>query len=167
MVEIQAIPLESSSFITYGQIISEGRSKPLADQEEFVYWGKVTELMLSNKVSTGVLVCHARDRIVEKLERHLRTPEILVALKGDGVVCMAKPESETGTDRIEGIAAFIVRQGEAFVMTAATWHWIPFPFDGREVKFLVVFASGTEDDDLEIKKLDEAVTIRVYHEEAQ
>ena len=161
MVEIQAIPIESSSFMTYGQIISEGRSEPLADQEEFVYWGKVAELMVGNRVSTGVLVCHTRDRIVEEMERHVRTPEILVVLKGNGVVCMAEPESEPGADRIEGIAAFIVRQGWAFVMKAATWHWIPFPLDSREVKFLVVFASGTEDDDLEIKKLAEPVSIRV------
>jgi hypothetical protein len=145
----------------YGQIISESRSKPMADQEEFVYWGKVTELMVGSKVSTGVLVCHARDRIVENMERHVRTPEILVALKGDGVVCMAEPEPKSGADRIEGIAAFIIPQGVAFVLRTATWHWIPFPLGAGELKFLVLFASGTEDDDLEIKKLDEPVTIGV------
>ena len=41
-----------------------------------------------------------------------------IPIESDWVVCMAEPGSETGSDwigsdRIERIAAFIVRQGEA------------------------------------------------------
>ena len=82
------MPIASSSFKEYGQILSESRSTPSVDYDDFLYWAKVAELGLSSRVSTGVLICNDRDRTVDKMERHVGTPEILVALKGDGIVCM-------------------------------------------------------------------------------
>ena len=131
----------------------------MADTEEFAYWGKITELEMTEKVSTGFLVCRKREGVIKSLERHTRTPEILVALEGDSLICMARPESLSGADQIEGIQAFHVRQGEAFVMHVGTWHWVPFPISQEESKFLVVFASGTEADDLEVRDLADVIKI--------
>lgn len=159
MQEIKAVALTSENFEDYGQILSISKGDPMADTEEFAYWGKVTELTMTEKVSTGFLVCRKREGVVKSLERHVRTPEILIALEGDSLICMAKPESVVDIDLIEGIQAFRVRQGEAFVMHAGTWHWIPFPINQEESKFLVVFASGTEADDLEVRDLPDTIKV--------
>jgi ureidoglycolate hydrolase len=161
MEEIKAVALNSENFRDYGQVLSISKGDPMADNKEFAYWGKVTELAMTEKVSTGFLVCRKRRGVVKRLERHTKTPEILVALEGDSLVCMAKPESVVGADRIEGIQAFHVRQGDAFVMHTGTWHCIPIPVDCEETKFLVVFASGTEADDLEIRDLADAVKVNL------
>lgn len=161
MKAISAVALTPENFKEYGQVLSLRKGEPMADNEEFMYWGKVTELAMTEKVSTGFLVCHKREGLVKNLERHTSTPEIMVALEGDAVVCMAKPESIVGADRIEGIQAFHVRQGQAFVMQVGTWHWVPYPVDGEKSTFLVVFASGTEADDLEVRELADVVKVRV------
>jgi ureidoglycolate hydrolase len=159
MQEVNAVALTPENFQAYGEVLSRSKGDPMADNDEFLYWGKVTELAMTERVSTGFLSCHPRQRHVTSLERHTRTPEIMVALDGDAVVCMAKPESATGSDRIEGIQAFHVRQGQAFVMHIGTWHWAPFPAQEHDSTFLVVFASGTEADDLEIRELPETVAV--------
>ena len=112
MKEITAVGLTPENFKDYGQILSISKGDPMADNQEFVYWGKVTELAMTEKVSTGILVCRKREGLIKSLERHTRTPEILVALEGNSLICMAKPESIVGADRIAGIQAFYVRQGK-------------------------------------------------------
>lgn len=159
MQEIKAVALTPENFKDYGQVLSISKGTPMADTEEFVYWGKVAELAMTGKVSTGFLVCRKREGVVNSLERHVRTPEILVALEGDSMICMARPESVSGTDQIERIQAFYVRQGEALVMHAGTWHWIPIPVDREESKFLVIFASGTEAEDLEVRDLSDTIKV--------
>jgi len=158
MIVLKPVELTAESFKDYGHVISKGQENPMADNEEFMYWGKVSQLKMSGIASTGVLIGHKREPVVVKLERHVNTPEVLAALDGDSVVCVAKP-SPKGTDTIEGVQAFYIKQGEAFAMHEGTWHWIPVPVNSEECKFLVVFASGTEDNDLEVKDLLEEIMI--------
>ena len=44
-------------------------------------------------------------------------------------------------------------------MHAGTWHWVPVPVNREESKFLVVFASGTEAEDLEIRDLPDNIKV--------
>jgi ureidoglycolate hydrolase len=159
MKDIKAVALTPENFKDYGQILSISNKEPMADNQEIAYWGKVTELAMTEMVSTGILVCRKREGLIKSLERHTRTPEILVALEGDSLICMAKPESVVSTNRIEGIQAFHVRQGEALVMHGGTWHWAPVPVNREETKFLVIFASGTEGEDLEIRELPNPIKV--------
>lgn len=160
MIELKPIELTAGNFKDYGYVIGKGRENPMADNEEFKYWGKVSQLKMGDTVSTGVLIGHRRNPIIVKLERHVNTPEVLIALDGDSVICVAKPSSK-GTDKIEGVQVFLVKQGDAFVMYEGTWHWIPVPVRSEDCKFLVVFASGTEDNDLVVKDLQDEIKISI------
>ncbi len=156
-MKIKPVKLTSKAFKDYGFILHQSGGKPMARNAEITYWGKVSELAMTKRVSTGVLVNHRRPRIVKSMERHVRTPEILVALDGDSVFCVARP-SKRGKN-IDGIKAFRVKQGDALALHAGAWHWAPFPVGKRESTFLVVFALGTEANDLEVRALPEAVRI--------
>lgn len=160
MVELRPVELTDESFKDYGHVISNGHGNPMGDNEEFIYWGKLSQLKINGTASTGVLIGHKREPVIDKLERHVNTPEVLVALDGESVVCVAKP-SPVGTDIIEGMQVFYVKQGEAFAMYEGTWHWIPIPVNSEDCKFLVVFASGTEENDLEVKDLSEEIKISI------
>lgn len=153
MEKLTIVDLTPESFRGYGSVLSTGPGAPMADSEEITYWGKVAELEMGARVSTGYLSCKPRPAVLKQLERHLRTPEILVALGGDSLVCMARP-SAPGSKGIAGLQAFRVRQGQAFAMAPGTWHWAGFPTGKTAAVFLVVFASGTEGDDLEFMDLD-------------
>lgn len=163
MKEIKAIELTPENFKDYGVIISKTKSKPWTENEEITYWGKVLELKISEVVSTGILVNNKREPLVNKMERHVSTPEMLVALEGDSIICMARPSCycRCCSSGIEGIKAFYLRQGDAIVMHAGTWHWASYPVDCEASKILVVFASGTEDKDMEIQELDEEVKLNL------
>ena len=159
MEKLTAVELTPESFRGYGSVLSVGPGAPMADSEEITYWGKVAELEMGAHVSTGYLACKPRSGVLKQLERHLRTPEILVALHGDSLVCMARP-SAPGSKGISGLQAFHVRQGQAFVMSPGTWHWAGFPTGKTEAVFLVVFASGTEGEDLEFTDLESPREVR-------
>jgi len=153
MEKLTVVDLNPETFRGYGDVLSVGSTTPMADSEEITYWGKVAELEMGARVSTGYLACKPRPGVLKQLERHLRTPEILVALHGDSLVCMAKP-SAPGSRSIDGLKAFRVKQGQAFAMAPGTWHWAGYPVKKADAVFLVVFASGTEGADLEFTDLD-------------
>ena len=157
MKRVKPAKLTSTSFKPYGYVISATKGKPLANNSELTYWTKVSLLKMGETVSTGVLFGHEREAVVRSLERHKKTPEVLVALEGDSVVCFAKPSSSHG--RIRGIRAFYVRQGGAICMHTGTWHWAAFPVNVKKCKFLVLFAADTETSDLEIRNLPEEIGI--------
>jgi ureidoglycolate hydrolase len=159
MDKLSVVDLTPEGFCGYGDVLSVGPGAPMGSSEEFTYWGKVAELEMGPRVSTGYLCCKPRAGVLKRLERHLRTPEILVALRGDSLVCMARP-SAPGSKVIEGLQAFHVRQGQAFAMAPGTWHWAAFPVGQTEAVFLVVFVSGTEGADLEFTDLDDPRELR-------
>ena len=158
MLELKTIELTAENFRDYGHVISTSSALPTAQNSELTYWGKVSEFKIISPVSTGILLGHEREKVVKSFERHLKTPEMLVALEGESVICFAKP-SAAGSDEITGIKAFTLKQGDAFVMNPGTWHWVAFPTNAEKCKFLVLFAEGTEACDLQIKDLPQEIKL--------
>jgi ureidoglycolate hydrolase len=144
-----ALALASKEFADFGQYLSHSNTPAAADNPEYSYWGRVAGMTFGEKASSGILLCHKRELVVKSFERHERTPEVLVALDGgDSLLCLAKPAS-----RPTDVRWFEVHQGDAFALHSGTWHWIPFPTEARESRFLVIFAWGTEEGDLHYSDL--------------
>ena len=156
-MELKALPLTQENFKDYGYVLDSTQEPPMADNAEFRYWGKVTKLKMGEVVSTGVLFGHMREPVVKSLERHLKTPEVMVAYEGDSLICVAKPMANS--DKIEDVRVFVIKQGQAFAMHAGTWHWVPFPTNDKMCKFLVMFASETEANDMDVRNLPEEIRI--------
>ena len=146
-------------FKEYGHILNLSQGEPLASNEEITYWGKITELKMSQVISTGILYAHKRECTINSFERHVNTPEILVALEGDSIICFCKPSVSNISIDLNDARAFYIRQGDVIAMHPGTWHWAGFPQNCESSKFLVLFASGTEANDLEVRDLSEAIKI--------
>ena len=159
MKELKPLPLTAENFKDYGSVLSITKGEPMADKVEFKYWGKVSHLKMGQVVSSGVLFGYMRELIVKSMERHLNTPEVLIAIEGDSIICIGKPSSRC--NEIEDIQAFYIKQGDAFAMHNGTWHCVPYPINSHMCKFLVMFASETEANDLEVRDLPEAVRVFV------
>ncbi|MEI8200615.1 MAG: ureidoglycolate lyase [Eubacteriales bacterium] len=154
---ISVQPLTEKDFEPFGTIISASTALPMADNKEITYWGKIAIVNMPDKISTGIMHVHDREHVVTKMERHTKTSEILIAVEGDSVICLAAPSDHE--DSITDINAFHIKKGDAIVLHRGTWHWAAFPGESEGAKFLVIFANDTEANDLETRELPEEIHI--------
>lgn len=150
--------LDQENFKDYGLVISETKGNPLADNNEIAYWSKVSQLNMSDSLSTGLLHSFKRPAIIKSFERHVNTPEIMVSLGGDSVILVAKPKS-VPSESTEGIKAFYVKQGTAIVLNAGTWHAAPIPVNCETANFIILFNNGTEENDMDIVDIADEIKI--------
>jgi ureidoglycolate hydrolase len=160
MTALKVLPLTSADFAEYGKVLNTVKGDPMGQSAEFNYWGKLSKLHLGGRISSGHLVALQRPPVVRKLECHAMTPEILVALEGDSAVCLAKP-GISPNDAPGGIQGFRLRRGDAIALHPGTWHWIPVPIGCAKAAFLVLFAEGTEDDDMAFCDLETEIELKV------
>jgi hypothetical protein len=138
---------------------SQGQ-KPVGGAE-FSFELAAPELGMPAGLCAGRLDCVARPMTVIRMEKHLKTPELLSAVDGDAVICVAPPQEGRG-GKLEGLRAIFLRRGQAIVLATGAWHWIPFPTESAGARFLVVFRAGTGGDDLHFCDLAEAATIEIH-----
>jgi mannose-6-phosphate isomerase-like protein (cupin superfamily) len=160
MKELKPINLNADSFQEYGKLLDSPSFKPWSQDEASSYWGKVALLDFKNTASTGILFTYKREFTLSNFERHMKTPEILVALEGDSIMTVGKSLPDGGIDT-EAFKSFIFKQGDAIAISAGTWHWAPLPMNCSKSKFLVIFAQGTEVEDMDVKILAQKLTITV------
>jgi len=154
---IKPVLLSAENFKNYGEVLTDYGDIPMADDSVITYFGKIAKIDFSDTVSTGFLIGHKRKYTTDKLERHIRTPELLVCLKSDSLILAGLPDADG--DGVKDVRAFYIKQGQAVVFHKATWHWTPFPISEESCEFLVVFNDKTESKDLEIKTLGENIEI--------
>ena len=93
------------------------------------------------------------DHRIAGLERHLRTPEILVPIDGPFILPLLLGEAGEGD-----IKAFRVGLGEAVVIDRAVWHGACLPVGKKESSYFVMFRKNTPHDDVE-KRTTKPVSI--------
>lgn len=149
--------LTNESFSGFGKVLSSGDFEPVSLNEEFSWKDMAQDLTLVSPSCTGQLNCRFREKVLKKMECHTKTPEIMVALKGDSLLCVAP----AGSAHPEGedIQCFSVKEGTALMMDTAVWHWIPYPLQETGSQFLVLFRDGTGGDDLHYHELKQPLSI--------
>jgi ureidoglycolate hydrolase len=113
-------------------------------------------------VESGImaeLICRKRPLVLQKLERHLDTPEILAAMNGDVIVCAAAPGIDPAHCASGDIRAFMVKQGQALWMDKGAWHWLPFPVPAAQVTMLLIFREKTGAREIEFRDLEQPITV--------
>ena len=161
-MELKTVELNGASMEGIGRALTPiGKIGSLiAAGEGFSYDVIDGDLGLGNSPSAGCLDCGVREGRLAKMERHLKTPELLFAMEGASVLCVAPPQ-EAVKGKLRGIRAIRVRKGQALILDTGTWHWIPFPEVGVPSRFLVVFRSKTGADDLNFCDLVEPISVEL------
>jgi len=149
MMKVQE--LTGESFKEFGQILTMDEVTPVAAELEFDWYDTAGEIELSPKCCTGILVCRHRKKKIVKMEYHVKTSEVLVALHGDTVLSVAPAGDSLETNG--NIRTFLLKKGVAVVLKKGTWHWVPFPVKDEDAKIMVLFRDGTGSDDLIYKVL--------------
>ena len=154
-MEILAQPLDLAALEGIGVLATPNKGKTLEDGAEFSFEFAVTDLGMPEGLCAGRLECSSRPMRLLKMERHLKTPELLSAVEGDSIIAVAPPQ-EPLNGRLTDVRAVIIRAGQAIVLAVGAWHWIPYPMGDKSARFLVVYRNATADDDLDFCELAEA-----------
>lgn len=160
-MKLEAIELSQAAIEGAGRLLTPSEGKSPETGGEFSFGIVSPDLGMPASLCAGRLECVPRRMNLKRLERHLKTPEILSAVKGDSILCVA-PAQEPRDGKLADLRALLVREGQSLILDTGTWHWIPFPVGGAEAgpgRFLVIFRAGTGDDDLDFCDLTESVDI--------
>jgi ureidoglycolate hydrolase len=160
---VKAKKLTASSFAKFGKVADAHTVPPLVETENLKFWTTIATYTVDGE--TEIALCHVKKSVdfVGLLERHVKTPEILVPIKGDFLLPVAPAgnlEDITEIPEASGVEAFLVRSNQAVVMEKGVWHTAPIPI-GKETSFFVIFKKETTKQDAVFKKLrnDETVIV--------
>jgi ureidoglycolate hydrolase len=159
VVEIRTKDLAEEALKDIGLPLTPAKRIAPEPDAEASYFDTVEDLGLEAPCSSGVVECRPRPKMLHRMERHLHTREVLVALEGEAIACLAPPQ-QPGAASLEGIVAVRVKPGQAFILEKGAWHGIPFPVGRKPARLLVIFRSGTGRTDLEFHDLPQAITVR-------
>ena len=143
------------------KIPKEGERKPALKSSFFKHYAELGFIDCGDVVEFGITTFNRRDLIVDKLEQHAKTPELLYAIDGAFIVPVAPiiyKDGEAYPD-LEKIKAVKVGQGEGVIFNDGIWHYAPYPYDKEVSSVLVGFKKGTCYDDITIKDLPKKYVI--------
>jgi len=149
--------INEKNFKELGQIIRipvEKGKKPDFESEIIRFYGKLGLINANRPFELGICIFKRRSFIVEKLEHHINTQELLYAIDDDFIMPVA-PTLDNVPD-LDNIVAVRVNRSEGVVFERGIWHWVPYPLKDESFA-LVGFAKDTTENDLEIYTLDEKI----------
>lgn len=144
------IRITEESIRGYGKPLHTSSRGPISEDDAFRYVSDVYRYDFRGNITVGILTGKKRDIRLTRLERHVRTAELLIQLEGDAVIYLAK--ASAGVPAPEEVRAFVFNQGEAIALDEGVWHWIPFPLK-NDCTTLVIYKDGTGSQDYEAEDL--------------
>lgn len=139
------------NFRPYGTVASLPQGAPLAADNTFKFWSDVADFEIDGETEIGFCTVFRNDR-VDWMERHDRTPEVIIPIDGPVVLPVMTQD--------EHVAAFRVDVGEAAVIGRGVWHSACKPVDGDESTYFVIFRRGTPAEDVQKTEIEPIVIER-------
>ncbi len=151
MKHIQAKRVGEGRFERYGSVAAMSGEEPIARGDAFAFWSDVAHFDAGAAVEIGYCTVYRRpEDVVDWMERHDRSSEVLVPIDGSFVLPVMSAEGD--------VEAFHVDRGEAVVIGQSVWHSACKPAEGLETTYFVLFRRGTPQEDV-IKRDIEPVVI--------
>ena len=141
-----------------GLLLTEKHESQPDSDEGFSYRDVVGDLQLDAPLSSGLLECYPRKLCLDRMERHHKTREILVALEGEAAICLAPPQDKS-SGSLDGVVALRMLAGQSIILEVGAWHWVPFPTTSQTARFQVIFRSETGKNDLGIYVFPQPIDI--------
>jgi ureidoglycolate lyase len=129
------------AFRPYGRVVLAPTATPTASDPSFRYWSDLAHYGVEGETEIGLCTVYRQeDDRVAWMERHDRTPEILIPVDAPFVLPVMD-----GAGRVE---AFRVDPGEAVVIDPGVWHSACRPVGAEEATYFVLFRRGTPAEDV-------------------
>lgn len=141
------------NFKKFGKIVKSPSGEPTSSAKDYKFWSDIADFSIDGETEIGICTVYKQEKNeITGVERHLRTPEILIPIDAPFVLpVLLDGESEDTAE------AFWVEPGEAIVINNEVWHGACLPV-GREVSsYFVIFRKGTPFEDVEKKEISPVV----------
>lgn len=151
---IKVKKVTKGNFNKYGQLIKEPSKKDWTSSS-VDYWTNLGVIdFKETEVEVNLGIAKKRSLEFTELERHNRSPEMLIPLGDEIIVPVA-----TGEDASEK-EAFLISQGEALIFEKGVWHSTPFP-TGVKCKFLILYKKNTIPQDKNMVSLESKYILEI------
>ena len=128
-------------------VTSPAATPTTSEGPDYKFWSDIAHYQVGGETEIGICTVYAQPASrVSGVERHLRTPEILIPIDGPFILPLVREEG--GKDVVE---AFRVEIGEAVVINTGVWHGPCLPAAQERESYFVIFRRGTPLEDVEKK----------------
>lgn len=161
MQRIKAQHVTPENFQAFGKVISVmAKSQPDTESDIQMFYGQLAMMQCQGSIELGICVAKNRAFVVDTLEQHAETAELLAALRGDFITPVTTSVMIDGKQcpDMEKITAVRVNQGEGVVFDKGIWHWTPYAVT-ESCDVLVAFKTDTPKNDFIANKLTTEITI--------
>ncbi len=149
MNSITPTKVSPQSFIRFGRVVTNPTNSPTSQGSDYTFWSDIAHYEIAGETEIGLCTVYQQAATsLGTVERHLRTPEILIPIDGPFVLPLVREEN--GKDVVE---AFRVEVGEAVVINAGIWHGPCLPVGQPHESYFVIFRRRTPHEDVEKKQI--------------
>jgi ureidoglycolate hydrolase len=140
--------ITQSNFAPFGKIVTAPTARPTSEASNYKFWSDIADCHVPGETEIGLCTVYAQPKQeISGVERHLRTPEILIPVDAPFVL----PLFDDARGKAE---AFRVNPGEAVVINTGVWHGACLPVEKKEATYFVIFRKGTPHEDVIKKSID-------------
>lgn len=148
-MKIKSQHISTENFKKFGKVVTTPKANPTSQAADYKFWSDIANYNIEGDTEIGI--CTVYKQLVNEItgmERHLRTPEILIPIDAPFTLpLLLEGENE------ENAKAFQCNLGEAVVINRAVWHGACFPVGKNESSYFVIFRKGTPHEDVEKKNI--------------
>jgi ureidoglycolate hydrolase len=147
--------ISKATFKEFGQVIEMPvNQEPTIEVETVKFWKQQAMFTIEGETEIGVLKINKQAMVFDQLENHFKTPTGLICLDGDCVIGVTSPADEV--PKADDVNAFLVPQGQLFVLAEKCWHSATYPVDKDEITLLVIFQKDALDNDTVFEDIDQS-----------
>jgi hypothetical protein len=122
--------------------------RPDVENELLKFFGKLGVIEAPAGVEFGICAYEHRDFVVEKLEQHRQSGELLFAIDDDFLMPTAPNLAGVNQPDLSKACVLRVRRSEGVLFAPGAWHWVPYPIKEGKSFALVGFAIDTPANDM-------------------
>ncbi len=147
-IKAQKITLENIG--KFGKVIILSDNPPTSLAADYKFWSNLANYHIEGRTEIGICTVYRQpENRIEGMERHLKTPEILIPIDAPFVLPLLKEGDPRGSAE-----AFCVEQGQAVIIDAGVWHGACIPVGKAESSYFVIFRLNTPSEDVEKKQME-------------
>jgi ureidoglycolate hydrolase len=154
---IKVEELTKNVYLPFGDFITAPQHEPKIEEANARYWAGLGIVEIKGSMDIGWVTVRKRPMLIDRLERHFLTPEIVIPV--DDVLIMPVARGVEIGDyasrpSYKDVRGFFVKPGQMITFSPGTWHLAGFPLSREEASFIVIFRQGTANEDLAVQPID-------------
>ena len=134
--------------------------KPDVENELLRFFGKLGVIEVPGGVEFGICAYEHREFVVDKLEQHRRSGELLYAIDQEFLMPAAPNLAGVNQPDLSKACVLRVRRSEGVIFAPGVWHWVPYPVKKGKSFALVGFAIDTPANDMSFHDLAPGLRFR-------